>query len=125
MSTAASASPGFGSFGEVATFNEYPPASGGGTSPEPSAEPGPVEISSTFFSSGDTNTRSARHQLSVIRSYRPKQRTSLPTPEQETPTIPAGWKADPAGRHQYRYWDGFHWTENVADAGQQSRDSVS
>ena len=39
------------------------------------------------------------------------------------PTVPAGWKADPTGRHQFRYWDGFHWTENVADAGEQSRDA--
>ena len=41
------------------------------------------------------------------------------------PTVPAGWKADPTGRHQFRYWDGFQWTENVADAGEQSRDSVA
>ena len=41
------------------------------------------------------------------------------------PTVPAGWKADPTGRHQFRYWDGFQWTENVADAGEQSRDAVS
>jgi len=26
------------------------------------------------------------------------------------------WKADPTGRHEFRYWDGEHWTENVADA---------
>lgn len=33
---------------------------------------------------------------------------------------PAGWVADPEGRHQYRYWDGAAWTDHVADDGQQS-----
>ncbi len=47
-----------------------------------------------------------------------------PAPE-PTPVVPSGWKADPTGRHQFRYWDGFHWTENVADAGEQSRDTVT
>ncbi len=59
------------------------------------------------------------------RPYRPKQRVSLETPDEAAPSVPAGWKADPTGRHQFRYWDGFQWTENVADAGEQSRDSVS
>ena len=29
----------------------------------------------------------------------------------------AGWFADPAARHEYRYWDGTSWTEHVADRG--------
>jgi Protein of unknown function (DUF2510) len=28
-----------------------------------------------------------------------------------------GWQADPAGRHQFRYWDGSQWTDHVADQG--------
>ena len=36
---------------------------------------------------------------------------------------PAGWYADPSGRHGYRFWDG-RWTEHVADAGVQSVDPV-
>ena len=55
----------------------------------------------------------------------PKQRTSLPATAGAVRTVPAGWKADPTGRHQFRYWDGLHWTENVADAGEQSRDAVT
>ena len=39
--------------------------------------------------------------------------------------VPAGWKADPTGRHQFRYWAGSQWTENVADDGEQSRDAVT
>jgi hypothetical protein len=30
----------------------------------------------------------------------------------------AEWRADPAGRHQYRLWDGGRWTDWVADNGQ-------
>ncbi|MDA8341240.1 MAG: DUF2510 domain-containing protein [Actinomycetota bacterium] len=40
------------------------------------------------------------------------------------PTAPPGWKADPAGRHQFRYWDGFRWTDSVADSGSRSTDPV-
>lgn len=32
-------------------------------------------------------------------------------------TASADWYADPAGRHQVRYWDGTDWTDHVADAG--------
>ena len=67
----------------------------------------------------------ARSPVGLARPYRPKQRTSLAVAEEARPTVPAGWKADPTGRHQFRYWDGFQWTENVADAGEQSRDAVS
>ena len=92
--------------------------------------PGPTEVSGTFFSSGATS-HSARSTLTLARPYRPKQRTSLEetrayaSAAEATPTVPAGWKADPTGRHQFRYWDGFQWTENVADGGEQSRDAVS
>lgn len=29
----------------------------------------------------------------------------------------ASWRPDPAGRHQYRYWDGSGWTDQVSDDG--------
>jgi hypothetical protein len=32
------------------------------------------------------------------------------------------WRADPAGRHEYRFWDGEKWTEHVSDRGQRSED---
>jgi Protein of unknown function (DUF2510) len=45
------------------------------------------------------------------------------------PTVPTtaepgapGWAADPYGRHQWRYWDGNRWTEQVADGSTQSTD---
>jgi Protein of unknown function (DUF2510) len=30
---------------------------------------------------------------------------------------PAKWYFDPGGEHAWRYWDGSHWTEHVADDG--------
>jgi Protein of unknown function (DUF2510) len=38
--------------------------------------------------------------------------------------VPAGWYEDPAGRHQYRYWNGARWTDDVADAGTASIDPL-
>jgi Protein of unknown function (DUF2510)/Phospholipase_D-nuclease N-terminal len=90
----------------------------------PLTESAPVEVSGTFFSSGGTATKT-RPPVGLSRTYRPKQRTSLAVVGDPVSTVPAGWKADPTGRHQFRYWDGFHWTENVADAGEQSRDAVA
>ena len=29
----------------------------------------------------------------------------------------AAWHPDPSGRHQYRWWDGEHWTTTVSDDG--------
>ncbi len=56
----------------------------------------------------------------------------LPAPvrpvPQFAPAAPAaapgspGWAADPFGRHQWRYWDGTRWTEQVADGSTQSTD---
>ncbi len=40
-------------------------------------------------------------------------------------TAAAGWLEDPGGRHQYRYWDGTAWTDNVADDGQQTLDPLA
>ena len=37
----------------------------------------------------------------------------------------SSWDPDPTGRHQYRWWDGERWTDQVADDGVQSVDPVS
>lgn len=37
---------------------------------------------------------------------------------------PACWAADPAGRHQYRWWDGSTWTANVYDNGVNGQDPL-
>jgi hypothetical protein len=36
----------------------------------------------------------------------------------------AGWNPDPTGRHEYRYWDGGTWTDDVSDDGVASVDPV-
>lgn len=36
----------------------------------------------------------------------------------------ADWYGDPAGRHQFRYWDGASWTDHVADDGTSSLDPM-
>ena len=38
------------------------------------------------------------------------------------PPVAPGWAADPYGRHQWRYWDGDRWTDQVADGSTQSTD---
>jgi hypothetical protein len=38
------------------------------------------------------------------------------------PPVAPGWAADPYGRHQWRYWDGGRWTDQVADGSTQSTD---
>ena len=37
----------------------------------------------------------------------------------------SSWEPDPTGRHQYRWWDGEEWTDQVADDGIQSVDPIS
>lgn len=39
-------------------------------------------------------------------------------------SAPAGWNPDPLKWHQYRYWDGTTWTDNVADQGVASIDPL-
>jgi hypothetical protein len=39
-------------------------------------------------------------------------------------SAPAGWYADPCGRHEHRFWDGVHWSPAVADGGVQAHDPV-
>jgi hypothetical protein len=35
-----------------------------------------------------------------------------------------GWLPDPTSRHEYRYWDGSRWTDDVADRGVASTDAL-
>lgn len=39
-----------------------------------------------------------------------------------TPT--PGWNPDPSGRHEYRYWDGSSWTDDVSDNGVTATDPI-
>jgi len=51
-----------------------------------------------------------------------QQAAAPPVAQPQTPAVPAGWYADPAGRFELRYWDGGAWTEHVSRAGQQYTD---
>jgi hypothetical protein len=108
----------------------------GGGSPAPVPTPSPAHTPTSgggagdgFMGTGGTALRSAPAPVSLSRTYRPTQRTSLPVPTPDrndpasSPSVPAGWKADPTGRHQFRYWGGTRWTDNVADNGEQSTDA--
>jgi hypothetical protein len=35
-----------------------------------------------------------------------------------------GWHPDPGGRHEYRYWDGTTWTDDVSDGGVTAKDPL-
>ncbi len=48
--------------------------------------------------------------------------SSTQTPSSSSP--PPEWAPDPSGRHQWRYWDGSSWTDDVADNDQRSRDPL-
>jgi uncharacterized protein YxjI len=37
---------------------------------------------------------------------------------------PANWYPDPTGRHEFRYWDGAAWTDNVSNQGVTASDPV-
>jgi len=50
--------------------------------------------------------------------------TSTPAPS-VVPSVPADWYKDPAGRYEFRYWDGSKWTENVSRAGVMYKDPPS
>ncbi|MXZ76797.1 MAG: RDD family protein [Acidimicrobiia bacterium] len=37
----------------------------------------------------------------------------------------SSWEPDPTGRHQYRWWDGEQWTDQVSDDGIQREDGLA
>lgn len=55
------------------------------------------------------------------------QRTTKPVVGGGAPSVAAlgpGWHPDPSGRHQFRYWDGSRWTEQVSTQGVAGTDPV-
>ena len=52
------------------------------------------------------------------------QHANFYAPVQRQPQGLAGWHADPYGRHQSRYFDGFIWTNHVASNGIQSLEAA-
>ena len=65
-----------------------------------------------------------RSQGVVPAPTRPAPAPAPPPPVAAPTAAPGapGWAADPYARHQWRYWDGNRWTEQVADGSTQSTD---
>jgi putative membrane protein len=65
-------------------------------------------------------SRRARLRLgdSLARPARPATATA------PARSAPPGWYADPAGRHESRFWDGVGWTVQVTDGGARSDDAL-
>ncbi|HEV3134497.1 MAG TPA: DUF2510 domain-containing protein [Acidimicrobiia bacterium] len=65
-----------------------------------------------------------RSQGVVPAPARPAPAPAPPPPVAAPTAAPGapGWAADPYGRHQWRYWDGSRWTDQVADGSTQSTD---
>jgi hypothetical protein len=65
-----------------------------------------------------------RSQGVVPAPARPAPAPAPPPPVAASTAAPGapGWAADPYGRHQWRYWDGNRWTDQVADGSTQSTD---
>lgn len=45
-------------------------------------------------------------------------------PARPTPAGESGWRPDPSGRHETRYWDGTAWTPHVSTAGVTAHDPL-
>jgi Protein of unknown function (DUF2510) len=95
------------------------------TSPTPSTSTG--DTGGTGWGASDTTTAAAAggwtsgSESAESSSWGGSaQQTATATPA--TPSVPAGWYADPAGRFELRYWDGSAWTEHVSRGGQQYTD---
>jgi Protein of unknown function (DUF2510) len=89
--------------------------SGWGTAPESTT----TTPSTTTPSSSSSATAAAADPSG---GYSTQSTQSTPAGAASTPSVPAGWYADPAGRFDLRYWDGGTWTEHVSRAGQQFTD---
>jgi hypothetical protein len=52
-----------------------------------------------------------------------RSKPARPTPPPLPPTAPQ-WAPDPTRRHEFRFWNGTHWTADVADRGVVTLDPV-
>jgi hypothetical protein len=62
------------------------------------------------------------HWVVVFETRRLALRAGPPPSSGMAPVLPGEWRADPTGRHEWRYWDGDAWTGHVADEGVASVD---
>ena len=93
----------------------------GGSSPSTPAETGGTGWGTATDTSSSTSGWGTSDSSSSGSWGGSAQQATAPA-AQTTPSVPAGWYADPAGRYELRYWDGGAWTEHVSRAGQQYTD---
>jgi hypothetical protein len=86
--------------------------------------PAPVQPTPVSDTVGWAATADAPPSPSTFISPTPSSASgSTPVATQSAvPNVPADWYKDPAGRYEYRYWDGSKWTENVSRAGVMYKD---
>ena len=70
----------------------------------------------------NTNPMPASIQTATPAATPATATSAVATSPAATPTVPADWYKDPAGRYDYRYWDGAKWTEHVSRAGTVHKD---
>lgn len=56
--------------------------------------------------------------LNQVQVILKRRAIALPDPDD----LSAGWKPDPLGRHELRWWDGLRWESAVHDNGKASND---
>jgi len=110
VATEAGATSTAGTTSEPAGWGSAPAAAA--TTPAAST---PAASTSSWGSGASTTDTSSGARSSNAASTPAQQPAS-------TPSVPAGWYHDPAGRFELRYWDGSAWTEHVSRAGQQYTD---
>ena len=83
----------------------------------------PVQPTPVNDSAGRAATSTPASPTTFISPTPASAPTSTPVATQSAvPNVPADWYKDPAGRYEYRYWDGSKWTENVSRAGVMYKD---
>jgi hypothetical protein len=107
----------------------YGSAWGGGSYPPPRSYEPP---SSSYGSTAPTETHGSGSSGGELSSGPPAYPGTQVPPAGSPPGSPPGavstppsWQPDPAGRHEYRYWDGTSWTEHVSDSGEQTTDPLT
>ena len=86
------------------------PPPGYGSAPPPGGWQAPPPPGTAFPGLGSPGTTGAAE--------------AAPQPAPLAPPPPRSWLADPAGRHELRYWDGTKFTEHVSDAGKITTDPL-
>jgi actin-like ATPase involved in cell morphogenesis len=70
---------------------------------------------------GGTSTAEMAAAASVVATPEPLVSRTVTT---TAAGLAAGWQPDPTGRHEYRYWNGTEWTDDVSDGGVTATDAM-